>query len=491
MTAKVPTDKRAALLEQLLAYRTPKEQAEASLHEFVKQAWPCVESSVAFVDNWHIEAVCRHLEATLDGSIRQLLLTIPPGCMKSLLTSVFLPCWAWGPRRRPDVRWLFLSYDQRLSTRDSLKCRYLIESPWYQQNWGKVFSLAKDQNQKTRFDTDARGWRIASCVGGLGTGEHPDMLIADDFMNAAQAHSETERKSRIEWWEQTIPTRGVSRGVRRIVIGQRLHEDDLPGHLLAEGGWEHICLPMEFETGRMQPTSLGWTDPRTKVGELLWPALFNKASVDETARKLRPHGAAGQLQQRPTAPQGELFKREWFKQQIDESELPADFYAIGTAVRYWDKAGTESSGDYTAGVLVVKYGPKWYVRDVVRGQWGAWRREQTIKQTAEADAVKFSRVSVWQEREPGSGGKESAENTVRNLAGYAIRSDLVTGEKTSRWEGWEAQLEAGNIVIVRGMWNHDFIDEHCAAPNGKHDDQIDAAAGAFIKLALRRGFCVA
>ena len=473
-----------------LRSRRANETPRPTLHEFVRQAWPHLETDVAFVDNWHIQALCEHLEAVLDGRISQLLVNVPPGCMKSLLTAVFLPMWAWGPRGMPETRWMFISYDQKLSTRDSRKCRTLLNSDWYQANWGDVFRIVADQNQKSRFDNDAMGWRIATSVGGLGTGEHPDLLVADDFLNAAQAKSEAERTSRIDWWDATIPTRGLSRGVRRIVIGQRLHEDDLPGHLLAEGGWEHICLPMEFEPDRMKPTSLGWSDPRTEPGQLLWPALFSRERVNESIRVMRPHHAAGQLQQRPSAPQGELFQREWFPI-ISREDLPADLLANSKAVRYWDKAGTEGSGAYTAGVLMARHETGWFVIDVRRGQSGALHREQEIKAAAERDSQFWENYSIWQEQEPGSGGKESAENTARNLAGFAIHTERVTGEKESRWEPWEAQLEAGNVRLVRGDWNQAYIDEHCAAPNGKYKDQIDASAGAFMKLARKWGFFVA
>ncbi len=369
---QVRPESRKKLLDELRDHRTPKERAEASLHEFVRQAWHTVEPDTPFIDNWHIAALCQHLEAAtrvrraecgnpsgvwspasgvgeLDSPsaeseiqnhclrtpqavpsatpdsgrqtqdsfkqppigtspIKQLLINIPPGCMKSLLCAVFWPAWVWGPLNRPETRWLFISYAQPLSIRDAVRARRLIESPWYQQHWGKVFTFVDDQNQKMRYETDHGGWRVSTSNGGIGTGEHPDFLVADDFFNSDQCDSETERKSGLDWWDGTTTTRGITRDVRRVVIGQRFHEEDLSGHLLAEGGWDHICLPMEFEPGRMPPTSLGWTDPRTEPGELLWPALFTESQVRNLTRKLRPHRAAGQLQQWPSAPQGELFQ---------------------------------------------------------------------------------------------------------------------------------------------------------------------------------------
>jgi predicted phage terminase large subunit-like protein len=485
----IPPASRPAILCELRDHKTALERAETSLHEFVKQAWPHVESRVDFVDNWHIAALCRHLEAVTHGEISQLLINVPPGCMKSLLCAVFWPAWVWGPCRQPDMRWLFISYAQPLSTRDAVRARRLIESTWYQERWGHIFTFVDDQNQKVRYETNRGGWRVSTSNGGIGTGEHPDILVADDFFNAEQCDSDVARQNGLDWWDGTTTTRGISRNVRRVAIGQRFHEEDLSGHLVAEGGWDHICLPMEFEPGRMPPTSIGWTDPRTERGELLWPVIFSEDRVRDLTRKLRPHRAAGQLQQNPTAREGELFKRPWF-QTIDLYELPMSIFRDGRAVRYWDKAGTEGGGAYTAGVLMARLGPIWYVIHVVRGQWAAHARETKIIETTMSDATLWECYSVWQEQEPGSGGKESAEITTRALAGYAVHTERVTGSKQSRWEPWEAQLEAGNIRLIKAEWNRAFIDEHCSAPRGKYKDQIDAASGAFAKLVKRREFFV-
>jgi len=150
-------------------------------------------------------------------------------------------------------------------------------------------------------------------------------------------------------------------------------------------------------------------------------------------------------------------------------------------VRYWDKAGTDGGGAYTAGVLMGRdKDGVYYVLDVVRGQWGAAERERVIKQTAQTDG---KRVHIWIEQEPGSGGKESAEATIRNLSGFRIFSERATGDKAVRAEPYAVQVEAGNIKVVSAEWNQAFIDEHKTFPVGKYKDQIDASGGAFNKLA--------
>lgn len=180
---------------------------------------------------------------------------------------------------------------------------------------------------------------------------------------------------------------------------------------------------------------------------------------------------------------GTVFNRAWFKTFL--REVPSD---VTSWVRYWDKAGTEGGGAYSAGVLMgVRPGPRWVIADVVRGQWSAGNRETVILQTAQADAARGN-VATWIEREPGSGGKESAENTVRNLAGYVIRVDQVTGSKVVRAGPLSAQVEAGNVELIAAPWNDAFLAE-AQAFDGKHGlmDQVDAASGAFNRLAAGLG----
>src|SRR5215211_3060273 len=241
--------------------------AERSLKEFVVQAWHVVEPNTPFVDGWHLDAICDHLEACVRGEVRNLVINIPPRCMKSLLVGVFFPAWVWTTQ--PWKRFLYSSYGQHLAIRDSLKCRRLITSPWYQDRWGAVFQLTGDQNAKIRFDTDQTGYRIATSVGGIGTGEGGDFVITDDPNNALEAESDLIRQSTNDWWDGTMSTRGNDpKTVVRIIVQQRLHEEDLTGHVLEQGGYDHLCLPMEYE-GERSSLSTGWRDPRRKPGELL------------------------------------------------------------------------------------------------------------------------------------------------------------------------------------------------------------------------------
>ena len=281
-----------------------------------------------------------------------------------------------------------------------------------------------------RYETDHGGWRISTSNGGIGTGEHPDFLVADDFFNSDQGDSETERKSGIDWWDgTTIPTRGITRDVRRVVIGQRFHEDDLSGHLLAEGGWEHICLPMEFEPDRMQPTSLGWTDPRTEPGELLWPALFPATA---SPRNHPQNAPAPRRRPTPTmadGPAGRTLPTRMVPHH-PRDELPPDLLAdsrvdplLGQGGHRRERRVHGRRVDGQARPAVVR------ARRQPRPMGGPRSRKAANPNDGERRPPLSANYSIWQEQEPGSGGKESAENTTRNLAGYAIHTERVTGRK--------------------------------------------------------------
>ena len=463
----------------VLAFAIDKALAEKSFHEFVQQAWHVVEPETTFVDGWHIRGICSELEGVAAGKTRQLLINVPPGTMKSLLCCVFWPAWVWT--NRPGKRFMFASYSDALTMRDSMKCRDVIISKWYQDRW--PLDLRDDQNTKGLYQNSRSGWRMATSVGGKATGMHPDYVVADDANNAQKAESELERFAVNDWWDGTISTRGVTRGVCHVIIQQRLNVDDLTGHVLKNGTFVHICLPMEYESGRMVPTPLGFLDPRTIEGELLWPGAMPAEAVARMKADMNhsPYHIAGQLQQRPAPRGGGMFKRENFTKIL--SIAPNDIVA---RVRYWDKAGTAGGrGARSAGVLMGRRkGGSFVILDVISGRWLATDREAVIKQTAAMDGLA---TTIWVEQEPGSGGKESAEATIRNLAGYICKTEKVTGSKEVRAEPFSDQAQVQNVELVKAPWTHAFIEECCMFPAGSLKDQVDAASGAFNKLATPGG----
>ena len=484
-SAKPTPSSILALLETTLV-----ERATRSLYQFVKQSWHVVEPETPFVDNWHIRAICEHLQEVSDGKkISKLLINVPPGTMKSLLVSVFWPAWVWT--HKPEKRWFFASYGEDLVVRDSLKCKSLIQSNWYQSRWGAKFEFRKDTEKL--FSNSKGGWRMCTTVGGKATGHHPDFKVVDDPHNALSADSEADRKMAVNWWDGTMSSRGVTRGAKSVIVMQRLHAKDLSAHCLEKGGWIHICLPMSYEaaaestdafgnktvTPRMKPTPLGFVDPRTTDGELLWPVLFDLEKVQALTLELGIYHAAGQLQQRPAPREGGMFKRAWFNKIINA--IPPD---MTKWIRYWDKAGTEGgTGARTAGGLVgLQRSGTVVIADVIAVRMGAVDREKLIETTAILDRQRFGHVEIWTEQEPGSGGKESAEATVRNLAGFVVKLDRVSGAKEIRGEPLASQASVGNVVMLAGSWIPEFIDEIEVFPAGRCRDKVDATGGAFNKL---------
>src|SRR5262249_32450832 len=262
------------------------------LHEFVRQAWHVLEPQTVFVPGFHIDAICEHLEAITRGEIRNLIINVPPRHMKSLLVSVFWPAWEWI--RKPHLRYLCSSYAQGLSVRDSLKCRRLVESPWYQARWGDRFKLTSDQNTKLRFDNDRSGYRLSTSVGGAVTGEGGDRILVDDPHNVSEAESDAVRESTTNWFDVAMSTRvNDPRTAAKVIVMHRCHQRDLSGHLLEQGGWDHLCLPAEYEATE-RVTSINWSDPRIEIGELLWPERFGAGEIASLKTSLGSYGAAGQ-----------------------------------------------------------------------------------------------------------------------------------------------------------------------------------------------------
>lgn len=462
---------------QALVRQETKELCEGSLHYFIKKAWPILEE-VDFIDGWHIAAIAAHLEALRRSEILNLLINQPPGTMKSLECAVFFPAWCWTTE--PGMRFAYASYDVQLSIRDSVKCRHLIESPWYQELWGDRVKLVSDQNMKTLFQTTEGGWRLATSVGGRGTGEHPDIWFVDDAMKAGNAESQTEQESVIDWWCGTISTRGRVRGVRRGVVGQRLVVRDLPGYIIEhdKGEWDKIILPMRYEEGRMEPTRLGWTDPRTEEGELLWPEAFPEKLVAEIEKDLGSVRAAAQLQQRPTPRGGGMFKRHWFE--IVDA-LPRRSLV---RVRAWDKAATQDGGAYSVGLrMMLADNGMLYIEHVVRAQVTMFGRHDLMKQTAKLDAMDDPAIIQAIEKEGGSGGKDAWQMEVRLLRGYSVVAIPPKGDKEQRAFPVTSDAEAGNIKLLRGEWNQDFLDEIEVFPKGRYKDQTDALSLAHSVIA--------
>lgn len=447
-----------------------------------------LEPKRPLVVGWVLDAICEHLEAVSAGEIRRLLINVPPGCTKSLTTNVFWPAWEWGPRQRPDLRYVSSSYAEKLTVRDNRRCRQLITSEQYQAGWGHVFQLADDQNAKIRYDTTQRGFKIATSVGGVSTGERGDRVIVDDPHNVKEGESELKRDEAILWFTETMPTRINDDDSAIVVIMQRVHERDVSGLILAEElGYEHLCIPMEFEANHphRSTTCIGWSDPRTEEGELMWPERFSERHLEQDLKPVFRAGGgeyaiAGQLQQRPAPRGGGMFKKADF----DKVDRPPEH--VRERVRGWDMAGTKLTqkggkrAAYTAGVkMSIGHDGTVYIEDVARGKWSPGEVERNMKATAEQDgygcAIDFP-------QDPGQAGKAQRRTLSGLLHGYRVSSSPETGSKEDRAQPLAAQVENGNVAIVRAAWTDAFLAEAATFPRGRYKDQVDAATRAYAYL---------
>ena len=362
-----------------------------------------------------------------------------------------------------------------------------MEHPQTRFNWrgAQIPLLAFDQVESF---TEAQFWYLTSRLRDPSGRVRPWALAT---CNPVPDDDETGGWLRklIDWWIDADTGLAIERrsGVARWMI--REEDDGFEWHADRASALQSVRISRYRErliaAGRapaaadaeatLLPKSLVFIESKledNRILEQLSPGY--RATLEGLPRVERERVLGRNWNVKPAA--GLRFDRAWF-------EIVDAAPAQARQVRYWDKAGSEGRGDYTAGVRIAAADNGWYyVEDVVRGQWSALGREKTIKETAEADGYD---VEVWQEEEGGSGGKESAEGTVRNLAGYAIRSERVTGSKWTRSGGLAAQAEARNVKVVKGAWNEAFLREMHAftGEDGGRDDQVDAACGGFNKLA--------
>jgi predicted phage terminase large subunit-like protein len=430
-----------------------------------------VEPSTKLVWNWHIDAICTHLEAVSRGEIRRLIINIPPGHMKSLLVSVFWPAWNW--LQRPDWRALFCSSGLDLVIRDTRRCRDIITSEWFLETFEPEWSLRLDQNAKQYFELDSTGQRKTASVGSKVTGFRGDTVVIDDPLDATDAHSKAKRKACLTWFKETISSRvNDPRSGVFVLIMQRLHEEDLSGYLLdSHDGWCHLCLPTEYEPKRSQPTSIGWEDPREKKGDLLFPEFFTDDVLDELKTILGSRGYAGQHQQRPSAEKGDIFEREWWQRY---QELPNRWDAL---IQSWDCTfkGTSDS-DFVVGQVWGVRGSNFYLLDQIRAQLTFPATLKAIrslsKKWPECNAI------LVEDKANGPAVIQTLKGEIPGL--IAVNPQ---GGKEVRANAVSPLVEAGNVWLPEyASWAGDYIEEHTVFPNGANDDQVDATTQALLRL---------
>lgn len=357
---------------------------ERHLAEFVRQAWHVIEPGTPLIWNWHLDVLCAYLEAFFQGRIKRLILNVPPGSLKSVLVSVMAPAWQWASD--PSSRIINLTNEIGLATRDSLRMRHVVQSDWYQARWGSKYQLAGDQREKLHFENTARGFRQGLGLGANITGKRGSFLLIDDPVDAKKAFSDVVIKTANDTYDQAVSSRlndPVRDGI--CLIMQRLRTNDLTGHLLSKKATNWVCvrIPMEWdgEQGYDPVRDLGpeyahLADPRTEVGELMFPERFPRQVVDALKEDLGEYGSAGQLGQRPSPLAGGIIKKAHWRVWPDDKPMPKIVHAFAS----WDTAFSDKdfqSSAYSACTV-----------------WGVWFDERDGKEGRH----KLLLLSAWWER---------------------------------------------------------------------------------------------
>jgi phage terminase large subunit-like protein len=479
---------------------TPPSDAhpEIGLQEFVRGAWRVLEPSVPFIDNWHIEEFCEHLEAASTGRLleRDILINTPPGTSKSLVFAVLWPAWEWT--WAPWTRWLTSSYDDALALRDAVRTRTLMQSEWYRARVSEPWAFTSHQNTKGYYLNDKTGWRIATSIGGGNTGWHAHRVLIDDAHNVKKAESDAVRLSTLDAWREVYPSRVLPGGLR-IVVGQRVHEEDVTADWLERESEtvHHISIKMEYqappkkvtaeEEGTLseqtaaRPCSLSGRphDPRSKEGELLMPQRFPRLVIERRKIELGPYAYAAQYDQTPTPRAGKLLNPAWFPQTPRLERSTIDL-VVAFDMNYSDA----ETSDWTVGLLGAVERtpvlPRIHLVDGVRAH------------LAEKDHVQIlgEWLLLWKPMlvgiEKRAYEKQGATKDLCNqlMAYCAERNCALTIEpvvadtdKVSRAMIIPGRAQAGLITAdKRAKFWTDLSKQMSLFPRSQHDDDVDALA---------------
>jgi len=448
-----------------------------SFYEFFKEFWDTIIAEEMCL-NWHIEYLCNELQIMAERVFRgqkkeyNLVINVPPGTTKSTICSIMFPAWLWT--RMASSRIIGASYAESLQMDLSRWCRDLIRSDKYRACFPEV-QIVKDQDAKSYFLNTKKGRRKGIGVGGI-AGFHGHFIIIDDPIDPKEAISQAKVEAANWWLNNSLPLRKVDKEITpMILIMQRVCVEDPTSTMLSWPDTKHICLPGETYSGaEVKPVSV----KKYYKNGLLDPRRLPKVVLEDYKGK-NEFLYKSQILQMPIPLGRGMFNVE----RISVDVPPLTFVQ---KIRYWDKAGTKDGGAFSVGVLMAKDKKgRFWILDVVRGQWDSAVREDMIKATAQVDGTG---VLVGVEQEPGSGGKQSAEETVRNLAGFRVFCERPTGDKAQRADPFATQVNSGNVSIVKGPWNKEYVSElqYFSLLNSNYKDQVDASSGAFNRITRRR-----
>jgi len=464
--------------KKLLKFALKKKLSEMSFYEFFKAAWVVVEPAVPLSTNWHHKYICDTLQEECERIIAQkpktkdIIINVPFRSTKSLIVTVMFPVWAWI--KSPKLRFITSSYSAALSIELATKSRDIIFSDWFKRRWGDVFHIKKDQNLKERYENNFVGMRRATSVGGTVTGQGADFLIVDDPLSPQMANSATERENANEWYRTTFYSRLNQPDIGvRIIIMQRVHEDDLTGFLLGKETrlkYRHVCIPAKSGDGNIKPAYL--EKFYEKDTQLFWKDRFSQKILDDYKSALGSYGYAGQLQQTPTPLDSGMIHKDWFK---------IDRYRVDESIVNFviDPAYTADQKNDPSALLAYTYKEnRWQIVDCVNVYKEFPDLVKFIQQWVQKNGyTNRSRIYV----EPKASGKSIVQTLVRET-GLNVKEDKPpTKDKVARVSDVSASLESGRVSLLNGDWNDEFLDQLAKFPAAKHDDMVDCLVMAVNK----------
>lgn len=434
---------------------------------FTHRCFATISGGDRYKYNWHHAAIAFSLEEVAAGECLRLIVSMPPRHLKSILISV---CWvAFMLGRNPALRIVCVSYSSDLALKLARDCRVIMQSAWYRRIFpGTVIS--REKNSEGDFETTRRGGRLSTSVGGTLTGRGGDIIILDDPMNPSQAMSVTERRNVIEWYTNTLASRLNNKVEGAIVIVmQRLHEDDLAGHLLEAGGWQHLCLPAIAETDERIPIGRNRFHLRT-AGTALHPEHEPLAHLRTMQATMGASQFSAQYQQQPIPAGGTLVKRAWIRRYDRTPKREAG----DRIVQSWDCASKDGPlNDWSVGITALVRRREIYLLDVYR---------------ARLTFPDLCKHVIRLARDHGTGAlliEDAASGTqllqyLRSLQPHGVPFPIrrqPDGDKVTRMSGQTSRIEAGELILPNDAhWLAEFERELMGFPGSRHDDQVDALA---------------
>jgi predicted phage terminase large subunit-like protein len=442
---------------------------------FVQRAFLELHPNVPFHWNWHLEVVCAKLVDVMTGKIKRLIITLPPRSLKSHIVSVCFPAFVLG--HRPNIQLLCASYGQNLGEAFALETLQLMKSEFYRE----IFDTGLEREAVADFTTTDHGGRFTTSVGGVMTGRGGNIFIIDDPLKADEAASETCRTNANNWMSTTAYSRLNNKMDDAIIIvAQRLHQDDLPGYVLARENWDVVSFPAiaTHDESYIIETPFGRRTYGRKAGEALHPEREDLASLQATQKRMGSAAFAAQYQQDPVPPEGMYVKPDWFPRYLP-AMLPSSFSRI---VISWDTANKVSeAADYSVGTVWGTKGDSWapdgediFLLEVIRHKWDFWDLERNVVEVAQRYISQGPVVTLIEDC---ASGVPLLQRLRRR--GYDVEACKPEGDKQSRLYGQLAIMERGRVHLPQqAAWLPDYMDELKAFPNGRNDDQVDSTSQA-------------